>query len=71
VLLLLPEDEATWTDQTEEHLLLRDCAYWASFKGQPATDNAKAIRVAIPRGDVFSVEALARLMEKVRKQEDL
>src|SRR5579875_1864811 len=34
VLLVLPEDESQWMEQTEEHLLLRNAAYWLSLKGQ-------------------------------------
>jgi hypothetical protein len=71
VLLVMPDDETTWTEQNEDHLLLRKCAYWASLKGMPATTNTATIRVAIPRVNVFSVDALTRLMDKVRKREDL
>jgi hypothetical protein len=71
VLLVLPEDEATWTEQTEDHLLLRKCAYWMSLKGAGPTTNTKTIRVALPRTNVFSVDALIRLMNKVRKREEL
>jgi len=71
VLLVLPAEESAWTEQTEEHLLLRKCAYWLSLKGMPATANSASIRVPIPRANVFSVDGLARLMEKVRKREEL
>jgi hypothetical protein len=71
VLLVMPGDEAAWTDQNEDHLLLRKCAYWASLKGMPATSNTASIRVPIPRSNVFSVGALVRLMDKVRNEEEL
>jgi hypothetical protein len=71
VLLVMPADEATWTGQSEEHLLLRHCAYWLSLRGQKATPNQQTVRLAIPRTNVFSVEALEVLMAKVRKREPL
>jgi hypothetical protein len=71
VLLVLPAEETTWTEQTEDHLLLRRCAYWISLKGMGATTNTATIRIPIPRNNVFSVEALNQLMKKVSKGEDL
>jgi hypothetical protein len=71
VLLAMPEDELVWTDQNEDNLLIRKCAYWMSLKGRPATVNTTTVRVSIPRVNVFSVDALNRLMDKVRKREEL
>jgi hypothetical protein len=69
VLLVLPEDEVQWTYQSEEHLLLRGCAYWRSLRGEPATANERTVRLAVPRTSVFSVEALDALMGRVRRRE--
>jgi hypothetical protein len=71
VLLVMPKEELAWTEQNEDHLLLRKCAYWMSLKGKPATTNTTTIRVAIPRTNLFSVDALTQLMDKVRKREEL
>ena len=71
VLMLLPSDEAEWTSQTEDFILLRQCAYWCSLKGAAATDNRQSVRVSIPRTNVFSIEALLQLMDKIRKREPL
>jgi len=65
VLLVLPEDEADWTGMTEEHLILRRCAYWLNLRGRPATDNTDKVRVSLPRGNVFSVESLAAIMGRI------
>ncbi len=69
VLLLLPEDESAWVEQTEDCLMLRKCAYWASLVGAGPTANAATIRVTIPRANIFSVAALNQLMDKARKRE--
>jgi hypothetical protein len=71
VLLGMPADEAAWTEQHEDHLLLRHCAYWMSLKGMGPTTNTTTVRVPIPRNNLFSIDALQRLMEKVRKREEL
>jgi hypothetical protein len=71
VLLVLPEEETQWTEQTEDHLLLRHAAYWLSLKGQGPTTNQKTVRVLLPRSSLFSVQALESLMSKVRRGEPL
>jgi hypothetical protein len=67
VLLVLPSDEARWTDQTEDHLLIRHCCYWCSLYGRGPTTNRKSVRVEIPRSQMFSVDALRGLIERVRQ----
>jgi Domain of unknown function (DUF4365) len=69
VLLVLPEDEAGWTEQSESHLLLRRCAYWFSLRGMGPTSNTVSIRIPIPRTNIFSVDSLRDSMEKIRKRE--
>jgi hypothetical protein len=71
VLLVLPADEAAWSEQNEDHLLLRKCAYWRSLQGMAPTANTSTIRVEIPRRNLFSIEALQSIMDKVRKRETL
>jgi hypothetical protein len=62
VLLVLPEDESLWLSQSVEELILRRCAYWMSLRGAAPTRNQATVRIAIPRANVFSPEALQRLM---------
>jgi hypothetical protein len=71
VVLLLPEDEKDWSVQTEDELILRRCAYWLSLRGRPATANRRSIRLAIPRVKLFSIEALQRLLDRIKKGQDL
>jgi len=69
--LVQPREENDWTTLTEEHLLLRRCAYWLSLKGREQTANREKIRVSIPRTNLFSVESLQNLMLRVRTGDDL
>jgi hypothetical protein len=69
VVLILPRDEADWVAQSEAELLVRRCAYWVGLKGRGSTTNRKQVRVAIPRANVFSVEALQDLMQRYKRGE--
>ena len=71
VLLVLPEDENQWTEQLEDHLLVRHAGCWLSLNGWGPTANQKTVRVALPRANLFSVQALETLMGKVRRGEPL
>lgn len=71
VLLVMPADPSQWTEQSEDCLEIRRCAYWMSLKEFNPTTNTATVRVAIPRENVFSVDAVGRLMDKVRKREAL
>ncbi len=66
VLLLLPDDESEWTSLNEEQLIVRRCAYWRSLMGHAPTTNKDTVRVAIPRRNLFSVEALQDIFTAIR-----
>jgi hypothetical protein len=42
-----------------------------SLKGMAPTTNTATVRLHIPRVNIFSVENLRRLMDKVQKREEL
>jgi hypothetical protein len=71
VVLILPDDEAQWTEQTEEHLLVRRAAYWLSLAGRGPVTNTRKVRLALPRENLFSIEALRELMQRVSRGETL
>jgi hypothetical protein len=66
VLLVLPQDERKWCEQTEDKLVLRRCAYWLSLRGLPRTSNRKTVQVAIPKTQVFSAAALRAMMKRIK-----
>lgn len=66
VLLVLPEDERRWCEQTEDNLILRHCAYWLSLQGLPRTRNRKTVQVVIPKTQVFSADALRAMMKRIK-----
>lgn len=67
-LLVLPEDEAMWLNQTEEVLLLRRWAYWLSLRGASGRSARRTARVFIPRANVFTPEAPQRLMAEAERR---
>jgi len=68
VVLVMPVDEGQWIRQSPEELIPRRCAYWLSLEGYPATKTTKTVRIAIPRSQVFSVQAVLGLMASLRER---
>ncbi|QJW95019.1 DUF4365 domain-containing protein [Frigoriglobus tundricola] len=71
VLFVMPPDQGEWMAQSEDRLELRHCAYWLSLRRAPAVPNTSTVRVGIPRQNRFTPEALSRIMDAIRRQEDL
>jgi Domain of unknown function (DUF4365) len=65
VVLLLPDDETLWLTQTLEELLIRECAYWFSLRGMGLTTATSSVRIAIPRVQVFSVQAVQAILNRL------
>ena len=65
VVLVVPEKLNDWTVPSEEHLLLRHCAYWYSLYGQPERPNTATVTVRIPRQQIFDVESLQKLLQSI------
>lgn len=66
ILFYLPRDSDKWLKTTEEKLTLRHCAWWHSLKGEAYKTNSSTVTINIPRNQLFTVEALQRLMSIVR-----
>ena len=64
VVVCVPHEIEDWTQQTEEQLCLRRCAYWLSLAGMPETDNSASVTVQIPRTNIFSVDFLREAMRR-------
>lgn len=66
ILFVLPQDEDTWVSVDKNKLMIRQCAWWCSLEGLPATDNKTAKRIRIPINQIFSPDALVEIMNKVK-----
>jgi hypothetical protein len=71
VVLLLPEDDRLWIEQTEEQMISRSCAYWRTLFGHPETSNQTSVTVHLPRDQLFTVATLRTIMEKVSRREPI
>lgn len=65
VVVVVPQKLDDWICQSEVELAMRRCGYWLSLRDHPETDNKSSVTVVMPRGHVFSVEALCQLMQDV------
>jgi hypothetical protein len=70
VVLVLPADEAQWLSQSPQELVIRHCAYWLSLKGYPAATATTTVRLPIPLANVFSVEAVRDILQRLRERKD-
>ncbi|MBW4667355.1 MAG: DUF4365 domain-containing protein [Cyanomargarita calcarea GSE-NOS-MK-12-04C] len=66
VVVLIPENQEEWINQSETELCMRRCAYWLTLRGQPQTTNTESITVYIPRENLFTVNALKTLMQQIQ-----
>ena len=71
IVLLMPQDQSQWINQTVEELCLRRCAYWVCLADKPDTSNTFSVTVEIPTSNVFDHEQLVDLMQKVNRGDAL
>jgi hypothetical protein len=71
VVFVMPKDEKTWLSWTENEMVLPHSAYWISLLGRARVPHAAALRVTIPREQVFDSLNLRALLQRVGEEEDL
>lgn len=68
VLLHLPRDKNQWLSHIpHESLSLHNCCYYLSLRGSREVENRTTVQVEIPRNNVFSVDSLNAMMEKIER----
>lgn len=65
VVVLIPDNPYSWVQQSETELCLRNCAYWISPRGMPETQNTDNITLYLPRQQIFTIDALKTLMQRI------
>lgn len=69
VVLILPEVESHWVEQSTSELILRHAAYWLSLRGAPERAATSSVRVAVPLANLFTPEAATELLRRVTERE--
>ena len=65
IVVLVPDQIADWVNHSEQELALRNCGYWMSLRGFPATTNTTSETVHLPRLNQFNVAALQQIMARI------
>lgn len=65
IVVLIPENPNSWIQQSEAELCLRHCAYWMLLQGMPETPNTDNITIYIPRQQIFTIDTLKTLMQRI------
>jgi hypothetical protein len=63
VVVLVPAQVTDWLKHSEESLVLHHCGYWVSLRGHPA--DPASLTVQLPRVNVFCVEQLKQMMQRI------
>lgn len=71
VVLVMPDDDATWLTTSHQVLSLRRCAYWVSLRGapDPPAGPDDRLTVRIPRQNRFTAVALQQLLVRCAQQD--
>ena len=67
IVVVMPEAETEWLQQTEDSLVLRRCGYWMNLRGMPFSENSTSMTVEVPRKQIFDVGQLADLMHRAEQ----
>ena len=67
--VLVPDDPGAWLAQSDQEMAMRRCGYWLSIRGMPDTENSISVTVEIARAQMFSVDSLRRMMDRISQGE--
>lgn len=62
--MLVPADLGEWLEQSQDHMLVRRCAYWVCLQGDPERAGKK-VTVKLPRSNVLDVGQLLRMLQRI------
>lgn len=71
VVLFLPPQHADWLSHSENELILKRCAYWASLRNAPASDNDTGKTVKIPKDQILNPDNLKKLVARLALGNDI
>lgn len=72
VVVLVPRSDITpvipWIECNNEHTIFRYKAYWKSIHDFPPTENRESVTVLVPIKNVFDVETVNKLVDRMAVQ---
>ncbi|WP_373262365.1 DUF4365 domain-containing protein [Hungatella hathewayi] len=71
ILYLMPRDKKDWVVNDKDKMILRYGAWWYSLKGMPETDNNDRKRIKVPLDNFLSVDALVKMMKRVKEGDEI
>jgi hypothetical protein len=71
IVVRVPDNLPEWIAHSEDNLALRRCGYWMSLKGKPQSVNETSVTVHVPRANLFTVDGLISLMQRVGEGQPL
>jgi hypothetical protein len=71
VVVIVPPDLDNWLEQSENEMTMRHCAYWLSLRGFEPTADLTSVTVHIPRSQMFTPDALKKILVKINNREAL
>jgi hypothetical protein len=71
ILLLLPDNQTEWVEQSVDELILKKCMYWVSLDGLGETKNEETVTISIPLDHYLDSSALGLIMQKCGEHKPL
>jgi hypothetical protein len=68
-LLILPNKEDKWLQQSAEELIIRKCMYWADLNGLPDSNNKTTVNVQISKDNVVSSDSLHEILRRIAEED--
>ena len=65
VVFIVPREPADWLQHAADHSTIRRCAYFINLMGHAKSTNSSQHRVHIPRANLFTVEALDKMITRI------
>lgn len=65
IVMQLPPNCDEWISCNDDYIEMKKRAYWVSLLGKPSIGSKKSTRIRIPKSNIFNVEALHIILNKI------
>lgn len=72
IVVIVPEEETRWLEQSGERMILQKAGWWCSLHGLPdVPPEQQTVSVRVPSENLFTVEALRRMIRQAADNQPL